>query len=142
MEYVSITTTTEAARMTVKELGELGIFHVVDLADSEIISKPHQAHKKAVVDCGTWERKLDTFTEQMKKYGVTVCPPEDARDMPGVVDVLTGVADYLKPIEDSYMANVNFMRVHAHMHTCARACMYTHAHIVYVPQSNTRVTHE
>lgn len=110
MEYCSITTTNEAARMTVKTLGELSVLHVVDLADDEFPSKQHQIHKRAVIDVGIWERKLDAFQDQMKKYDVYVPPSDDGRDIPGLQDVLAGVASYLEPVEKDYLANLAFMK--------------------------------
>lgn len=109
MKYCSILMPHEVAAQAVRVIGEHGCFHVVDLGDKLQPSKDAMTAKKRLQDCGHWERKLQSFEDQMKEFGVDV-PLIEGGDMRAQGDVLEAVEAFISPIESELVMNVQFQR--------------------------------
>jgi V-type H+-transporting ATPase subunit a len=108
MKYLTITMNNEAAQDTIRELGELGKLHIVDLSSKEAPSKQHLHYKKRVLECGTWERKLKSLEEEMKTRGIRV--PDASSGDTRNDDELAALQRYLDPIERELLQSTNFQK--------------------------------
>jgi V-type H+-transporting ATPase subunit a len=111
MQYVRLTITQDAAVETMRELGKMGKFHLVDLNEhSALQTESFLFYKKRVVQCNYWERKLQRFEEVMIQNELEVPPIHFAEgfqvDTQG--DLLSVVKAYVDPIENELNRNLEY----------------------------------
>eukprot|EP01006_Ploeotia_vitrea_P050333 TRINITY_DN67445_c6_g4_i1.p1 TRINITY_DN67445_c6_g4~~TRINITY_DN67445_c6_g4_i1.p1 ORF type:complete len:915 (+),score=490.58 TRINITY_DN67445_c6_g4_i1:117-2861(+) len=99
MRYVQINVSNSSAHDTVRELGNFGKFHIVDLSsmDGDKVSKEHLAYKKKVLECAALERRLQRLEELMVEYRVNVPDVFPVEYREG--DVLAALHTFLEPTE-------------------------------------------
>jgi len=109
MQFVRLTMHNEIAADTVRALGRLAKFHIVDMNGE--VPNPTDAfvhYKKRVVALGQWEKRLTQFEDEMRQYGIEL-PDIEAVD-PNVQneDVVEGVQAFVEPIEAELQRNIDF----------------------------------
>lgn len=115
MQYVRLLMTDDAAYPTIRELGNFGKLHVVDLTATrgEGQSELHTFYKKRVAACQFWERKLLSFRELFGQFAV-VSPGYGVTAVDHVyADVLEALNDFIEPQEEQITKNIVFKRQQA-----------------------------
>jgi len=113
MVYARLVMSEEVAYATIKEMGEFGRAHIVDLAQRHHAAAPSdrlQLYKKRVAQAVFYERKLDHFRTLFRSHNVP--PPSiDVAPLPVEAgDVLEEVRLAIEPIESSLTRNILYAR--------------------------------
>jgi len=116
MQYCRVIMRTECTNQTLKEIGEHGFFHPVDLGDPLDLADSARAAKKRIDVCRTWENKLSRFRDLMKEFKIKI-PLEDYTEAKGGDTSLLGTGDLIEalerhvdPREEELVRNVQFQR--------------------------------
>eukprot|EP00462_Mataza_sp_D1_P024676 CAMPEP_0175144152 /NCGR_PEP_ID=MMETSP0087-20121206/13942_1 /TAXON_ID=136419 /ORGANISM="Unknown Unknown, Strain D1" /LENGTH=857 /DNA_ID=CAMNT_0016428527 /DNA_START=47 /DNA_END=2620 /DNA_ORIENTATION=- len=116
MRYCSIMMRSECAHDTLKEVGEHGFFHPVDLGDPLDLAESAKVAKKRIDECRTWQSKLEKFTSLMEEFNVPVPDSQFTEDsggdqeLLGSGDLLEALTRHVNPREEELVRNIQFLR--------------------------------
>jgi len=86
MQYVSITMQRDKAEYVTRRIGELGLIHVVNLADEASLKSDYMRdYKKRIVVATQNEKRLDEFEKLMGEYNISlpIYDPQEVKIMRG-----------------------------------------------------------
>ena len=75
MRAIRLTITSDAAHHTIREIGKVGAFHLVDLnGEDAVATETFVFYKKRVAACSYWEKKLENLEKAMSDHDVAPPP--------------------------------------------------------------------